>query len=258
MVAINLSKDNVKNMNSRLRAFLREGGIELKNTNANEAVAQMLGYRNWNTLAPALEGPSSPAAEQARIDLYWPWVARAVQGERRPNGAPQHLLQTWQRPKSDGTNTLCFDFVTMKPEPDPIGIPIVANAGDSEVVALLGVFTAAIAKIMDEYADGSLEVASESGHETSGNMRWATLGFHMPGIDRIALTLRAEGGANYEEGKANLVAEAREVAVYLRTRAASMLAAWQASGRPLAELVKHGRWVPYALYAAGLTLSEHN
>jgi hypothetical protein len=255
---VDLSKDNLKAMASRLRTYLRDDGIELKHTNALEAVAQMLGHRNWNTLAASSERSDPTSAEPVRTDLYyWPWVARAIKGERRPNGAPRHLLQTWQAPKRDGTNTLSFDFVTMKPEPSPIGVPITGGAGDDEVVALLGVFTAAIAKIIDEYADGGLAVASQWSHETSGNMRSATLTFHIPSIEKVELTLRAEGGANYEEGKANLVAEAREVAVYLHARAASMLAAWRASGRPFIQLAKHGQWVEYALYAARLTGSEH-
>ena len=37
-------------MASRLREFMREGGHEMKQTHAYEAIAKMLGYRNWNTL----------------------------------------------------------------------------------------------------------------------------------------------------------------------------------------------------------------
>ena len=60
MVTITLSAAGAKNAASRLRDFLATGGINLKQTHAYEALAQTLGYANWNTLQALLNETSSP------------------------------------------------------------------------------------------------------------------------------------------------------------------------------------------------------
>jgi hypothetical protein len=61
MVTITLSATGAKNAVSRLREFLAADGINLKQTNAYEALAQTLGYANWNTLQAALSTRASQA-----------------------------------------------------------------------------------------------------------------------------------------------------------------------------------------------------
>jgi hypothetical protein len=56
MVTITLSAAGAKNAANRLRDFLATDGINLKQTNAYEALAQALGYANWNTLQALLNG----------------------------------------------------------------------------------------------------------------------------------------------------------------------------------------------------------
>ena len=58
MVTITLSAVGAKNAANRLREFLAADGIKLKQTHAYEALAQALGYANWNTLQALL--PSAP------------------------------------------------------------------------------------------------------------------------------------------------------------------------------------------------------
>ena len=58
MVTITLSTTTAKNAASRLREFLAADGINLKQTHAYEALAQALGYANWNTLQALLSGAS--------------------------------------------------------------------------------------------------------------------------------------------------------------------------------------------------------
>lgn len=58
MVAISLTHDNVKEMANRLRQFLAAGGTSIKQTHAYEALAKCFGYRDWNTLAGALQSPA--------------------------------------------------------------------------------------------------------------------------------------------------------------------------------------------------------
>jgi len=66
MVTITLSAVGAKNAANRLREFLANDGINLKQTHAYEALAQALGYANWNTLQALLNGTSLPGiAENA-------------------------------------------------------------------------------------------------------------------------------------------------------------------------------------------------
>jgi Glyoxalase superfamily protein len=63
MVTINLSAAGTKKAASRLREFLASVGIGLKQTHAYEALAQALGYANWNTLQAQLHPPAMPKSE---------------------------------------------------------------------------------------------------------------------------------------------------------------------------------------------------
>lgn len=60
MVTITLSAVGAKNAANRLREFLATDGINLKQTHAYEALAQTLGYANWNTLQAVLNATSAP------------------------------------------------------------------------------------------------------------------------------------------------------------------------------------------------------
>ncbi len=59
MVTITLSAVGAKNAAGRLREFLAADGINLKQTHAYEALAQALGYANWNTLQALLNTTAS-------------------------------------------------------------------------------------------------------------------------------------------------------------------------------------------------------
>ena len=62
MVTITLSTSAAKEAAGRLRQFLAAGGIDLKQTYAYEALAQTLGYANWNILQAQLN------AQEQRTD----------------------------------------------------------------------------------------------------------------------------------------------------------------------------------------------
>ena len=63
MVTITLSAAGTKKAASRLREFLASVGISLKQTHAYEALAQALGYANWNTLQAQLDPAAMPKTE---------------------------------------------------------------------------------------------------------------------------------------------------------------------------------------------------
>jgi hypothetical protein len=63
MVTITLSTAGAKKAASRLREFLASVGIGLKQTHAYEALAQALGYANWNTLQAQLDSTAMPKSE---------------------------------------------------------------------------------------------------------------------------------------------------------------------------------------------------
>src|SRR5580658_5951368 len=63
MVTITLSAAGTKKAASRLREFLASVGIGLKQTHAYEALAQALGYANWNTLQAQLDSSAMPKSE---------------------------------------------------------------------------------------------------------------------------------------------------------------------------------------------------
>lgn len=65
MVAISLTHETAREMANRLRQFLAAGGTSIKQTHAYEALAKSLGYRDWNTLAGALESTGSAAQDTA-------------------------------------------------------------------------------------------------------------------------------------------------------------------------------------------------
>ena len=63
----NLSLDDAKAFAKRLSAFIGQSGCQLKHTQSLEAVAAMLGYRNFNTLRADLPEPAS-RTEDERIE----------------------------------------------------------------------------------------------------------------------------------------------------------------------------------------------
>ena len=63
MVTLTLSALAAKEAARRLREFLAAGGINLKQTHAYEALAQTLGYANWNTLQALLS-----SSEHSSVD----------------------------------------------------------------------------------------------------------------------------------------------------------------------------------------------
>ena len=63
MITINLSASGAKEAVVRLREFLAANGISLKQTHAYEALAQTLGYANWNTLQALLNTSAAPENE---------------------------------------------------------------------------------------------------------------------------------------------------------------------------------------------------
>lgn len=63
MVTITLSAAGARTAAGRLREFLATDGIYLKQTHAYEALAQALGYANWNTLQALLNGTPPPKIE---------------------------------------------------------------------------------------------------------------------------------------------------------------------------------------------------
>ena len=63
MVTITLSAVGAKKAANRLREFLANDGINLKQTHAYEALAQVFGYANWNTLQASLTGTLHTEAE---------------------------------------------------------------------------------------------------------------------------------------------------------------------------------------------------
>jgi Clp amino terminal domain, pathogenicity island component/Glyoxalase superfamily protein len=100
MVTINLSATGAKEAVARRREFLAANGISLKQTHAYEALAQTLGYANWNTLqallsaTPLMESEASPAAraltdkQTAHTDESPMEERRAVEGARKPRLSP--------------------------------------------------------------------------------------------------------------------------------------------------------------------------
>lgn len=58
-MATNARVESFKTQASRLREFLKKVGVDLKHTNALEAVAQMHGYPNFHTL----RGDTSPSTD---------------------------------------------------------------------------------------------------------------------------------------------------------------------------------------------------
>jgi hypothetical protein len=70
MITINLSATGAKEAVARLRQFLAANGISLEQTHAYEALAQTLGYANWNTLQALLSifsGPENEAIAVAKL-----------------------------------------------------------------------------------------------------------------------------------------------------------------------------------------------
>ena len=86
MVTINLSATGAKEAVARLREFLAASGISLKQTHAYEALAQTLGYANWNTLQALLNTTATPenkASPEAAALAFLPPAVRAEMQDAR-------------------------------------------------------------------------------------------------------------------------------------------------------------------------------
>jgi hypothetical protein len=86
MVTINLSATGAKEAAARLREFLAANGISLKQTHAYEALAQTLGYANWNTLQALLNTTATPenkASPEAAALAFLPPAVRAEMQDAR-------------------------------------------------------------------------------------------------------------------------------------------------------------------------------
>src|ERR1700733_6221506 len=93
MVTITLSAAGAKNAATRLREFLAANGISLKQTHAYEALAQTLGYANWNTLQALLSAAPLTASEssQAATALADEQAARTEHRSMEGQGAVEKL-----------------------------------------------------------------------------------------------------------------------------------------------------------------------
>ena len=86
MITINLSATGAKEAVARLRQFLAANGISLKQTHAYEALAQTLGYANWNTLQALLNTTATPeneASPEAAALAFLPPAVRAEMQDAR-------------------------------------------------------------------------------------------------------------------------------------------------------------------------------
>lgn len=266
MVDVLVTIDSAKDMAKRLRKFLEAGGFEIQHTHACEAVAQMLGYRNWNTLHGVLglaDCSQASSTETAKglgpapaTDLrFWPWVDFAFRRGCHPDGTPVHNPLTHARMEKDGRYFLMIDLPTLREEPAPFALPANPKPPSPDGEALLGVAIMGIAGMIESYADKDMEGLPESGRDMSRNWSWATsqFPFKIDGTYQwMSYSIRTVGGDTYEERKANLVAEACRAVSDLRAWAAPLVDKFKQTGRSTKELEVYGDWVWGALRSAGL------
>ncbi len=250
------SKDDIKGMVTRLRDHLAVTGSSLSQSQAYEAVAQMLGFKNWNTLSAMLETSSAartahPLKDQ-RIAICWPWVATAAVGKLRRNGTPHHIPLSWSTPLRNGTSTLEFQFPTLLREPSSFSLPVKGSPSEVDGLALLGIFARTLASILENYARDGKASCNESGQNLSQNTRYAVISYTADGAGTCELVLRAQGGNNFSEGEENLRAAARDAANDFIFWAKPMLDRYTSTGRPWPELERYGDWVHRALRVARL------
>lgn len=266
MVDVSVTTKTAKDMAKRLRKFLEAGGFEIQHTHACEAVAQMLGYRNWNTLHGTLDSADVNHAPSARAqtglgpapatDLrFWPWVDLAFRRGCHSDGTPLHLPLTHARTEKDGSYFLMIDLPTLREEPAAFALPANPEPPSPDGEALLGVAVLGIAGMIEEYAEEGMENMPEAGRDIARNWSWATsrFPFDINGtVQWMGYSIRTVGGETYEERKANLVAEARRVVSDLRAWAEPLIEKFKQTGRSTKELERYGDWVSGALRSAGL------
>jgi hypothetical protein len=255
MTQVTLSKDTVRAMAERLRDFAAAGGTEFKQTHAYEAVARMLGYRNWNTLQGILDQPGSKQTSETGSDpirVYWPWVRRAAAGKLHSNGTPIHRPITWQAPKKDGSSIYRVQFPSLSDEPPPFDLPVKRQANDVDGEALLGIFVEAVACLLEVYADKKLNGIPEMGREVSQNLWHCVMYYHVPGLERLSLHVRAQGTVDREESRQLLIEAAYDAVRDLRKWSAPLLENYRQAGKPWEALEEFGDWVPEVLRTARL------
>lgn len=253
MVTTTISKESAKNMASRLREFMREGGHEMKQAHAHEAIAKMFGYRNWNTLTtvlekkPAVEVPPDRTADE--IEIYWPWVGLARSRERHVSGALVHQPLTWQAVQAGKPTVYHFELPTMMTEPQAFGLSITGAPNKVNGDALLAIFIEAVANLIEAYAAKGMEGA---GHEVSRNIWQKQVKYHVPIAKTFEFAIRARGGKDHAESKALLVRAAEAAARDLHAWAQPILDRYRQTGRPWSDLEPYGDWVGYVLRSARL------
>mgnify|MGYP000936470642 FL=1 len=256
MVTTTISKETAKNMASRLREFLREGGHEMKQTHAYEAIAKMLGYRNWNTLTTVLEekpaGELLPDRTADEIEIYWPWVGLARSRERHASGDLVHQPLTWQAAQAGKPIVYHFELPTMMMEPQSFGLSITGTPNEVSGEALLAIFIEAVANLIEAYAAKRMEGVS-AGHEVSRNIWHTRIQYHVPGAKTFELAIRARGGRDQAESKILLVQAAGQAARDLHAWAQPILDRYRQTGRPWSDLEQYGDWVGYVLRSARLS-----
>src|ERR1700722_4028773 len=100
MVTITLSAAGTKKAAGRLREFLASVGISLKQTHAYEALAQALGYANWNTLQAQLDSTAmlwSEAIPHATALIESLPSAPNADQIAKPSTTPSPGTQAWLR-----------------------------------------------------------------------------------------------------------------------------------------------------------------
>lgn len=266
MVDVAVTIDSAKDMAKRLRKFLEAGGLDIQHTYACEAVAQMLGYRNWNTLHGVLgSAHSTPAANTETgtgpasalgSDLrFWPWVDFALRRGCHPDGVPMHKPLTHVRTENDGSHSFMIDLPTLREEPEPFALPVNHHPPSPDAEALFGVAILGIAGMIESYADKGMKGLPETGHEVSRNWSWATSEYPFyinESVEWMSYSIRAVGGDTYEERIAKLTAEARRAVSDLRAWGAPLVDKFKQTGRSTKELEMYGDWVRGSLRSAKL------
>jgi hypothetical protein len=228
----------------------------MKQTHAYEAIAKMLGYRNWNTLATVLEekpaGELLPDRTADEIEIYWPWVGHARSRERHASGDLVHQPLTWQAIQAGKPIVYHFELPTMMTEPQSFGLSIIGTPNKVSGEALLAIFIEAVANLIETYTAKSMEGA-DAGHEVSRNIWHTRIRYHVPGVKTFEFAIRARGGKSHAESKTLLVQAAEEAAHDLHAWAHPILDRYRQTGRPWGDLEQYGDWVKHVLLSARLS-----
>jgi hypothetical protein len=127
MVTITMSAAGAKNAANRLREFMAVDGITLKQTRAYEAIAQVLGYANWNTLQAVLSDKASSEIAENRAAAHMVDArGRVYTVERLAEQAAPRIAIPFDPPKFDKF-VGCYQF---DPDVSPDEWLIVTRKGD--------------------------------------------------------------------------------------------------------------------------------